>query len=54
MAIEKINILGTILGLLAKQQCQSSPFTLKIGPNELNWQCCFAGSSKTATRIQLP
>ena len=31
--------------------CQSSPFTSKIGPNGLNWQCCLAGSSKTAPRI---
>ena len=23
----------------------------KIGPNGLNWQCCLAGSSKTAPRI---
>jgi hypothetical protein len=24
---------------------------LKIGPNRPNWQCCLAGSSKTAPRI---
>ena len=37
-------------------QCFSPPmnnqnFYLKIGPNGLNWQCCLAGSSKTAPRI---
>ena len=26
-------------------------FYLKIGPNWPNWQCCLAGSSKTAPRI---
>ena len=26
-------------------------FSLKIGPNWPNWQCCLAGSSKTAPRI---
>ena len=48
MAIEKIKILGAVLELPAKQHCQSSPFTSKIG---LNWQCCSAGSSKTAPKI---
>ena len=47
----KIKILGAVLELPARQQCQSSPFTSKIGPNGLNWQCCLAGSSKTAPRI---
>ena len=51
MAIEKIKILGAVLDLPAKKQCQSSPFTSKIGLNALNWQCCLAGSSKTAPRI---
>ena len=51
MTIEKIKILGAVLGLPAKQQCQSSPFTSKIGPNGLNWQCCLAGRSKTAPSI---
>ena len=32
----------------AKQHCQSTAIYLKIGPN---WQCCLAGSSKTAPRI---
>ena len=27
------------------------PIYLKIGPNWPNWQCCLAGSSKTAPRI---
>ena len=48
MAIEKIKILGAVLKLLAKQQCQFSPFPSKNGPNGLNWQCCLAGSSKRA------
>ena len=48
---KKIKILGAVLELPAKQHCQSSPFTSKIGPNGLNWQCCLAGSSKTAPRI---
>ena len=51
MAIEKIKILAAVLELPAKQQCQSSPFTSKIGPNGLDWQCYLAGSSKTAPRI---
>jgi hypothetical protein len=54
MAIEKVKIVGTVLELSVKQQCQSSPFASKNGPNGpngLNWQCCLAGSSKTAPRI---
>ena len=51
MAIEKIKIMAAVLELPAKQHCQSSPFTSKIGPNGLNWQCYLAGSSKTAPRI---
>ena len=51
MAIEKIKTLGAVLELPARQNCQSSPFTSKNGPNGLNWQCCLAGSSKTAPRI---
>ena len=31
MAIEKIKILGALLELPAKQHCQSSPFTSKLG-----------------------
>ena len=31
MAIEKIKIVGAILELPAKQHCQSSPFTSKLG-----------------------
>ena len=46
MAIEKIKILGAVLELPAKQSIY-----LKIGPNWPNWQCCLAGSSKTAPRI---
>ena len=44
MAIETIKILGAVLELPAKQYCQ---FEI----NGLDWQCCLAGSSKTATRI---
>ena len=51
MAIEKIKILGAVLELPAKQHCQFSLSTKKMGPNGLNWQCCLAGSSKTAPRI---
>ena len=51
MAVEKIKILGTVLELPAKQHCQSSPFTSKLGQIGQNWQCCLAGSSKTAPRI---
>ena len=32
-------------------QLNSTANTSKIGPNGLNWQCCLAGSSKTAPRI---
>lgn len=39
------------LRMHSKQHCQFSPFTSKIGQNWLNWQCCLASSSKTATRI---
>ena len=31
MTIEKIKILGVVLELPAKQHCQSSPFTSKLG-----------------------
>jgi len=31
MAIEKIKIVGAVLELSAKQHCQSSPFTSKLG-----------------------
>ena len=37
--------------LPAKQHCQSSPFTSNLGQIGPNWQCCLAGSSKTAPRI---
>ena len=39
--------------LPAKQHSQVpiQPIYLKIGPNWPNWQCCLAGSSKTAPRI---
>ena len=43
MAIRKIKIMGAVLELPAKQRCQFSPLTSKIGPNGLNWQCCLVG-----------
>ena len=54
MAIEKIKILGAVLELSAKQCCQFlpiQPIHLEYGPNGLYWQCCLAGSSKTAPKI---
>ena len=47
MAIEKIEILGAVLELPAKQYCQFSSFKV----NGLDWQCCLAGSYKTVPRI---
>ena len=49
MAVEKIKILGAILELPAKLPIQL--IHQENGPNGLNWQCCLAGSSKTAPRI---
>ena len=46
-----MKILGAVLELPAVQQCQSSTFTSKFGPNGLNLQCCLAGSFKTAPSI---
>ena len=51
MTIEKIKILGAVLELPAKQHCQFSPFGPASEVNGLDWQCCLAGSSKTAPRI---
>ena len=51
MAVEKIKILGVVLELPAKQHCQFSPFGSIFEVNGLDWQCCLAGSSKTAPRI---
>ena len=48
MANEKIKILGAVLELLA---LPIQPIHQENGPNGLNWQCCLAGSSKTAPRI---
>ena len=45
MAIEKIKILGAVLELPAL------PIHRENEPNGLDWQCCLAGSSKTAPRI---
>ena len=43
MTIEKIKTLGAVLELPLIHH--------ENGPNALNWQCCLAGSSKTAPRI---
>jgi hypothetical protein len=51
MAIEKIKILAAVLELSAKQHWQFSPFGPIFKVNGLDWQCCLAGSSKTAARI---
>ena len=48
MAIEKIEIMGAVLKLPAKQHCQSSPSTSKLGQSG---QISHAGSSQTAPRI---
>ena len=45
MAIERIEIMGAVLELPARQLIY-----LQDGPN---WQCCLAGSSKTASRISI-
>ena len=45
MAMEKIKILGAVLELPAKQHCQFSLFTAKMG------QMGLAGSSKTPPMI---
>ena len=46
--IEKMKILGVVLELPAKQHCQSSPFTSKLGQIG---QISSAGSYQTASRI---
>ena len=51
MAIEKIQILGAVLELPAKQHYQFSPFCPFFEVNGLDWQCYLAGSSKMAPRI---
>ena len=51
MTIEKIKILEAVSELPAKTVVPIQPIYLKNGPNGLNWQCCLAGSSKTAPRI---
>ena len=51
MAIEKVEILGTVLDLPAKQHCQFSPFGPIFEVNGQDWQCYLAGSSNTAHRI---
>ena len=49
MSVEKNKMLGAVLKPPRKQYCQPIlPHFLVNGPN---WQCCLAGSSKTALRI---
>ena len=47
MAIEKIKIVGAVLELPLPIQ----PILPIFEVNGLDWQCCLAGSSKTAPRI---
>ena len=51
MAIEKIKTLAAVLERTAKQHYQFSPLGPIFEANGLDWQCCLAGSSKTAPRI---
>ena len=51
MAIEKNKILSAVLELLAKQNCQFSPFGPFFAVNGLDWQCFFVSSSKTVLKI---
>ena len=51
MAIEKINVLGAVLELPAKQQCQFCPVCPVFEVNGLDWHCFLAGSVKTVPRI---
>ena len=44
--LKKIKILGAVLELPPKE-----PIWPNFEVNELDWQCCVAGSYKTATRI---
>jgi hypothetical protein len=49
--IEKMKILGVVFELPAKQHCAIWPIWPIFEVNGLDWQCCLAGSSKTASRI---
>ena len=49
MVIEKNQNSGGCFGATTAPPIQ--PIHGKNGPNGLNWQCCLAGSSKTAPRI---
>ena len=52
MTIEKIIILGALKELPAKQHCQSSTFTSKLGQiDQIGSAVYLAGSSKMAPRI---
>ena len=43
--------LGGCFGTTSQTPLLIKPIDLKDGPNWPNWQCCLAGSSKTAPRI---
>ena len=52
MAIEKIKILGASLELPAKETALPIwPIWPSFEVSGLDWNCCLAGSSKTAPRI---
>ena len=51
MAIEKIKILGGRFRATSNTALPIQPICPIFAVNRLNWQCCLAGSSKTAPRI---
>ena len=51
MANEKIKILGAVLDYQLNSIADLANLAQFLGINELDWQCCLAGSSKTAPRI---
>jgi hypothetical protein len=52
MTVEKIKILGAVLELCTSYIALSiQPILPDFLVNGPNWQCCLAGSSKTAPRI---
>ena len=51
MAIEKIKILGAVLGSYQLNCTANSAHLVHFAVNELDCQYCFAGSSKAAPRI---
>ena len=51
MAIEKDQNPGGCFGATSQTALPIQPIHQENGSNGLNWQCCLAGSSKTAPRI---